>query len=629
MRRGGSGMNRYGFAALITAVALLAVSCAPQGGSSASETSTPAAQATQPVSSTPHTSDASTAAALALAQQNADAHAEKQIAPDLENAEKIELSESVTISEEGTYLISGTLENGQITVDAGDKNVYLVLEGVSVTSASGPALWVKQAKNTYIVLSKDSVNSFTDGGADAEHNAAIYSQDDLFISGDGTLNVNGNNDNGVASKDDLMITGGAINVKAADDALAGRDSVVVMGGALSLSAGGDGIKTTNTEETGKGSIAINGGSITIDAGADGLYAVSTLEITGGEMGVTAGADGLQSGTTLTVADGTIKLTTGGSSANASTTSSGKPNNGWGDWPDNNANTGDTASAKGIKASGAIVIGGGSITIDSSDDAVHSNATIAISGGALDISSGDDGVHADDELIISECTMTIKKAYEGLESSNVTIKGGEVHLTSSDDGINIAGGADSSSLGRPGENRFAQSSGGLNITDGYIDINASGDGLDSNGYIKQTGGTVLISGPTNDGNGALDFSSYDISGGLLIAAGSSQMAQSPQGTSEQPVVSIFFSSTQSAGTLVSIVGTGGLGFEPLKDFASLIVSYERFKMGEAYSVTTGGTVIGTGGDGLFKSAAENGTQLYTFTMSVSSSVGASTPAHGGF
>ncbi len=284
-----------------------------------------------------------------------------------------------------------------------------------------------------------------------------------------------------------------------------------------------------------------------------------LEITDGTLDVTCGADALQSGGTLTIADGVIKLVSGGGSSTASTDSSGRPRDGWGEWTNNDANADDTESAKGIKASGAIVVGGGAITIDSSDDAVHSNSTIAISGGTLDISSGDDGVHADEALIISQCAMAIAKCYEGLESADITIKGGEIHIVSTDDGINIAGGADSSAMNRPGANSFAQSSGGLTITDGYIDINASGDGLDSNGTIKQTGGTVLVNGPTNNGNGALDFSSYDISGGLLIAAGSSGMAQAPDGTEEQPVISVVFSQVQSAGTLVSIVGTGGLAF----------------------------------------------------------------------
>ncbi|MPM80432.1 hypothetical protein SDC9_127479 [bioreactor metagenome] len=139
--------------------------------------------------------------------------------------------------------------------------------------------------------------------------------------------------------------------------------------------------------------------------------------------------------------------------------------------------------------------------------------------------------------------------------------------------------------------------------------------------------MLINGPTNDGNGALDFSSYDITGGLLIAAGSSGMAEVPDGTDEQTVISVTFSSSQSAGTLVSIVGTGGLAFMPLKELASLIVSYSHFKIGEAYAVTSGGTVIGAGGDGLYLSAAENGTQLYTFTMSAASFVGAQSSGRG--
>ena len=155
-------------------------------------------------------------------------------------------------------------------------------------------------------------------------------------------------------------------------------------------------------------------------------------------------------------------------------------------------TEDSPSAKGLKCDGNICITGGTLQIDSSDDSVHANTNIEILGGTLSLSSGDDGIHADESLTIADGTIQIDKSYEGLEALSVSIDGGTIRTTSSDDGINAAGGSDGSINGRPGQNQFGGngSGGTISINEGYIVIDASGDGIDSNGNIDMSGGTVI-------------------------------------------------------------------------------------------------------------------------------------------
>jgi hypothetical protein len=265
--------------------------------------------------------------------------------------------------------------------------------------------------------------------------------------------------------------------------------------------------------------------------------------------------------------------------------------------------------------------GGTVSIDAFDDAVHSGDRITIGGGTITASSGDDGIHADSALEINGGTIEITKSYEGIESAAITLRDGTLRIVASDDGINAAGGNDGSSIqGRPGQNTFNPSSGiSLTISGGYIVIDAAGDGIDVNGPITMTGGTVLVNGPTSNGNGALDYDgTFTMTGGDLIAAGSSGMAQAPGTLSTQYSVLVTFPSAQPAGTMVHIETEDGeeiLTFVPTKAYQSIVFSSPQLEKGAAYTVYTGGSSTGTNTNGLvFGGIYTSGTQVTSFTLS---------------
>ena len=495
----------------------------------------------------------------------------------------------VNITSSGTYSISGTLKDGQIVVNAGDNDkVYIVLNGINITSSNSAPIYVKNADKTIISLAdetenvvEDSTNYvFEDGSAD-EPSAVIFSKDDLTFIGNGSLTVKGNYNNGITSKDDLRIQSGNISVTAINTALRGKDSLTVKNGNITIDTQGDGMKANNDTDTSKGYIWIENGVFNITAGEDGIQAETELLINSGEF----------------------NIKTGGGSSNSSTSDNGN----WGNWRMNDKGerpgfndvqeeaTEETASAKGIKATSKITIDNGSFDIKSSDDSIHSNGELVINGGEIKISSGDDGVHADTSLVINAGNINISKSYEGIEGEKITLNDGNINVVASDDGINAAGGNDSSSLnGRPGQNGFgSNSSGEIKINGGTIKVDAKGDGIDSNGSIYITGGEVIVNGPTNNGNGSLDYDrNFDISGGTLIAVGSLGMAQGPSDSSTQKSVSIGVNNQQGnvEFKILSSSGEEIVKYTPTKQYSSIIVSSSKFKDGESYDLYIGNSKV---------------------------------------
>ncbi len=508
----------------------------------------------------------------------------------------------LTIISAGTYNISGTLNDGQIIVNTQDeKTVELVLNAVNITSSSSAPIYISNAEKTVITLADGTENFVTDGTVyifedeeTDEPNAAIFSHDDLTINGNGSLTVNANYNNGIASKDDLKIVSGNITVNAINDGIKGKDSIAVKEANITIIAGADGMQSHNDTDIEKGFISIEGGTIQI----------------------TATLDAIQAETQIVISGGTFSLTSGGGSINAS---SQENRGGWGrEDPANN--TADTISAKGLKAGVDITITGGTINIDSSDDAIHSNNSLNIISGEITISSGDDGMHSDSSLVIAGGSINILKSYEGIESAVITINDGNIHLIASDDGINTAGGVDRSAMnGRPGQNNFENSGNYyLYINGGIITIYADGDGIDSNGPIDMTGGTVIVNGPTNNANGALDYGgAFTITGGLLVAVGSSGMAQAPSASSTQYSVMVNFSAVQSAGNLVHIETESGqeiLSFVPSKPYQSVVLSSPDLQNGSTYIVYTGGSSDGVITDGLYAGGSYTAGSQYTrFTI----------------
>lgn len=478
---------------------------------------------------------------------------------------------TVMIKSAGTYVLSGVLDDGQIVIDAGKNDIVrLVLNGASLASSTSAPIYSKQAEKTILILAEGTENSVTDAASyvyaegEDEPDAAVFAKDDLTITGGGSLNVTGNFSNAIGTKDDLRITGGAITVTAANDGLRGRDGVAVLDGVFVIEAKNDGIKANNDTDGTKGFVVLDGGT----------YAI------------TAGHDGVQAETGLTVNGGSFEIFTGGGSANAPVRQ--EDFRGWGRGNTQTAAEEDSESMKGLKAGSQLTITDGNFNIDSEDDAVHSNGGILISGGTFEISTGDDGFHADDALVIDGGIIHIAASFEGLEGATVDINGGEITLKASDDGINAAGGSDGNMQGPMGGDRFgANSSYYIRITAGTIELDAGGDGIDSNGSLYFEGGAVYVSGPEDNINGALDCEgSINVSGGVLVAAGSSGMVSLPDSTSTQPSVAVYYRTRQTPGSAISLRDQDGktlVEFTPAKAYQSVIISAPGLEDGKAYAL----------------------------------------------
>lgn len=431
----------------------------------------------------------------------------------------------VTITAAGTYRIEGSLSDGQLLVDTEDEDlVRLILDGVSIISSTTAPLSISQADEVAIVLADGTENRLADAevyqyaSEDVdEPNAALFSTADLTIGGTGSLTVDGRFNDGIASKDGLVIADGTIVVSAADDGIRGKDYLVIKGGSLTVDAGGDALKADNDEDA----------------------ALGWIRIGGGDIALTSGSDAIEGTTAVIVDDGTLSITAG-------------------------------------------------------DDAIHSEARLEVHGGRIEITS----------------------SVEGLEGTEIVITGGDIELVSSDDGLNVAGGdADAAGTaadgprgrprgdgqdGLPGESAvegwFVEISGGTLVMD------ADGDGLDSNGSGTITGGTIVIDGPTQDMNGAIDVNGeLLVSGGTLVASGSAGMAEAPDDASGQATLAIRFGGDVASGTVVRIQasdGTAVLTYAASKPFTALVVSTPELVAGDVYEVLLGGSASGEQVGGLF-------------------------------
>ncbi len=476
---------------------------------------------------------------------------------------------TVTIQQAGDFTLQGNLADGQIVIDTDSTaKVQVTLAGVNAYNSRGAALYVAQADKVFLTLKSGTQNTLcatgtfpaaTDGNGQVD--GALFSRDDLTLSGSGCLTVSSVG-NGIVCKDSLAITGGTYTIDAEGHAIQGKDDVRIANGSFHLTAGKDGIHAENSEDTTLGFLYVAGGRYTVTADGDGLSASAVLQIDGG------------SGT----------LTTGGGAAAATPHEQGGP---W--YGQSNSTDTDDVSAKGMKAVGNLLLGGGIWTVDAADDAIHSNASVAVTGGQVTASTGDDGIHADSALVISDGTLTVTKSYEGLEGTTVEITGGTIDVTADDDGINAAGGNDESGFGGFGRDSFntSDNSSYIRLSGGKLRIDAGGDGVDSNGSLYVTGGETTVAGPTNSGNGALDYASVaQISGGTFAAVGASGMATGFTAAENQGAIFLNLATYGDALTLTDSDGNILLTYEPDKRFNSVVLSCPALQKGQTYTLTVG-------------------------------------------
>lgn len=490
-----------------------------------------------------------------------------------------------TITQAGEYTVTGLLSEGQIVVNADDNaEITIVLNGTSITCSNGSPIYIKNADNVKIKSEENTYNCIVDARAEADDNsdnsssengnAAIYAACDLKLVGKGALSVTGNYNNGIQSKDDISIKNVTIKVNAVNNAIKGNDEVAIESGEIiAISRKGDGIKTSNsslsTKGKQKGNVIISGGNIDIYAACDGIDAAYGVDVSGdGNLNiytdtysdyseaVAADNSGSSTSSVGTPPDMNNAQNNGNmgnppdmnntqnngnmgnppdmnnSSSNSGNNPDMKGNFGGGNraangMPGNNSSGNSSKksySTKGIKAESEINISGAAINISSTDDGIHANSDsgvletgedgkgiISISGGTITISTGDDGIHADKELNITDGYINVLTSYEGLEAITINISGGQSFVYAADDGINACTGDGTSTPL-------------INITGGYVDVTTGSgdtDGIDSNGSYTQSGGMVFVKGGSSSGqvSGSIDVDgNITITGGTCVALG---------------------------------------------------------------------------------------------------------------
>lgn len=474
---------------------------------------------------------------------------------------------TVTVTEEGTYILSGSLE-GMIIVDAPDSaKVQLVLNGVQIGNGTNAAIYAKEADKLFITLaegtqnrlSSDSFQSLDGNNIDG----TVFSKCDLTVNGSGSLMINAGEGNGIVTKDDLAVVGGVIAVTVKEHGLEGKDSVRIAAGQLNITAGKDGLHSENNDDQEKGYVYMAGGTLVITSGGDGISAGNCLQVDGGSVSIEAGGG---SNNRYVAVDG----------------------------------DGDTVRAKGIKAGGDFVVNGGTFTVDAQDDALHAGGNLTVNGGTLELSTGDDGLHADETVTVAGGILNITDGYEGIEGTDVVIAGGEIRMNVTDDGLNAAGGNDRSGFGGYGDfggfrggDMFGSGDYTITISGGIINIRAAGDGIDSNGDLMVTGGEIYVSGPENGANGVLDYNGTgQITGGTLVAVGDSRMAMNFGDTSTQGSILTNVSNCR-AGDVIQLKDAQGnvlAAYTAESSFNSVVVSCPQLKQGETYTVAAGSSEV---------------------------------------
>lgn len=488
---------------------------------------------------------------------------------------------TVIITAAGTYVVSGELTAGSLTVNAGDADkVQIVLSGASIRNEAGPALNIQQADKVFVTLAAGSQNTLADGAGytlaegEDEPNAALYSKADLTINGTGALTVEGNYRHGVNSKDDLVVTGGAVTVTAKEDGLRGKDCVKIADGTFAVTAGEDGIQSSNDEDPTRGFVAIDGGTFAIKAGDEGVQAATYLRIAGGKGQVEAADHALRSEIEAAMTGGEFTVEAGG---------------------------------KGMNAETRFTLDGGVLSIAESDEGIEAEEVI-VNDGELNIVASDDGINA----AVAERPELPEGAEEGqMPQRPEGDPGTEGAMPQG--GRGGMGGAGGPVAANASEDCLIQINGGM------VTVDAGGDGLDSNGYVEVNGGVVLASGSAGGGDSALDYEyGAKITGGAVILAGATGMAETfTEGT--QPFAMV--AAEGAAGTNLAVTDEAGtvlVSYTVPKAFQCAVVSAPGLTEGATGKVIIGGTVTGADSAGYATGAAVEGGTTVDFTASTTPS-----------
>lgn len=498
---------------------------------------------------------------------------------------------TITITEEGVYVVSGTLEDGQIIVDASDSDkVQIVLDGVHINCETNAAIYVREADKVFITLAENSSNTLGGGNEytqidDNTVDGVIFSKSDLVCNGTGSLTIEADYKHGIVSKDDLVITGGTYKIAAADNGITAKDQIKILNGSFGIDAANSAVKAKNTDDAELGNIYIAGGIFTIEAEQDGFHATGSIVVDDGTITVNSGDDGFHAELDTVIHGGTILV---------------------------------EKSNEGLEGK-RVVVNGGDITINASDDGINAansgdDGVNAINPGANAVGSGDDDSNAASSNNDSSAAVnsgddgSISGEADGKEPQQMppdTENGSDMQPSQDFDPENAPSDGNAPQNFDPGNapsdgdapQKMQGGPGGggnselyIKITGGTLTVSADGDGLDSNGGLLVTGGTTIVYGPTSDGDSALDYDGSAIAtGGTLAAIGSAGMTESFSEDSTQPVITYYCTETQSAATTITLTDSDGSALftiAPEKAYASIVFTCSEMKLDATYTLTAG-------------------------------------------
>lgn len=456
----------------------------------------------------------------------------------------------IVITAEGTYVLSGKYTAGMLIVECTKaQKVQIVLNGAEISSPDSPAIYVKQADKVFFTLAKGTENKLVDGDKytlidnETEIDATLFSRADTAINGEGKLTVIGTNKHGIISKDDLVITGGDINVRSKKVAVSGKDCVKIGGGNITVNAGSDGIRSDNKNDADRGFVYISAGELDITAAKDGIQAENVLRIDGGS----------------------IKLVCGGGSEN--TVESLKTSDKQPEVLDpNKASDEETPdSYKALKSDIDVIINGGTIIADTADICLQADGSISVNGGAIKLSSGGDAVSAGKAFVQQGGALYAVKAVNAVNAANVLIAGGETSITASSLGINA--------------------SAGIELREGYIITDTVSSAINASSHILVSGGIVLLNPPADESKPVIASPSVAIAGGNLVALGNT--AASASDTDLQPAIEASFDK-QSANTSVFLCDAKDnflISFNAKRAYSTALITSPYLKAG-SYTLYSG-------------------------------------------
>ena len=388
---------------------------------------------------------------------------------------------TITITSGGTYRLSGEY-SGQVKIEAAKTDtVRLVLDNAKITNSTGAAINVVSAAEAIIYTAAGTTNTVADEAnytatGDDDPDAAIYSTANLTLAGEGSLSVEGAYEEGIHTTGGLVIASGTLEVNAANTGIKGKDYVDITGGIVNVTAAQDGIKSTNTDDESLGFTRLSAGSVTVSAGDDGLKAPRTLEISGGTLNIEKSNEGIEA-QYINILDGdvTVNSTDDGinaslkdsSSDTSSDTTSGTAPAGQQTQQNQNGQVQQAPAGGGTAPGGsqgstgqnqnmpqpptdgampgggggifevvdaAINISGGTVVVNAEGDGIDSNGTATFSGGTVTVNGptagGNNALDSNGDLLLNGGTVTAGSTADMFEAPSSASTSGYLKITDS-------------------------------------------------------------------------------------------------------------------------------------------------------------------------------------------------------